>query len=109
MVHTVDASAILDGDRLQVFLTNRDTLEAAPVSVVLADRRIASCESAELLTGPDPKAANTFERKDVVAARPFEGVEVRGDRARCTLPPLSFAAITLILRDTAGIEAGNAG
>ncbi len=94
-VHTVDASAILGDDRLHVFLTNRSLDEVAPVRVALADRTITALESAEILTGPGPKAANSFEQPDVVVARPFTGINVAGGQATLELPPLSFAALTL--------------
>ena len=55
----IDASAILDGSRLHLFLTNRNLEAAAPVRLQFADRAILSLESGELLTGPDPKAENS--------------------------------------------------
>jgi len=97
-VATIDAAAIVDEGKLHVFLTNRSVNEPAEARVTLADGSIASCESAEILTGPDPKAANSFETGDIVAAAPFEAVNVTGGQASCTLPPLSFAAITLIFK-----------
>jgi alpha-N-arabinofuranosidase len=93
----VDASAILDGGRLHVFLTNRSLDEEAPVEIVLADREVAGLESAEVLTGPGPQAANSFEKSDVVTAAPFSDVEVGRGIASLALPPLSVAALTLRL------------
>ena len=90
----VDASAILAGDRLQVFAVNRSLSEAAPVRVVLADRPVAAAESAELLAGPDAKAANSYERPELVRSRPFADTEVAGGQASFELPPLSVAATT---------------
>ena len=90
----VDASAILDGSTLQLFLTNRSVAAAADVTLAPADVSIAACRSAEGLTGPDAKAANSFERGDLVKPGPFE-VRVRAGRASCQLPPLSFVAMTL--------------
>ncbi|HTX93187.1 MAG TPA: alpha-L-arabinofuranosidase C-terminal domain-containing protein [Anaerolineales bacterium] len=101
LVHTLDASAILDGDRLHVFLTNRSLDESAETDILLADRPIVSPESAELLTGPDPKAANSFENAEAVIARPFQDVKVAAGQAHCKLPPLSFAALTLNLQGSA--------
>ena len=98
LVHTLDTSAILDENRLQVFITNRSLDKTVEASIILVDRPIVSCESAEVLTGPDPKAANTFGKSDNVIARPFEDVKVTGDQAQCDLPPLSFVAITLNLQ-----------
>lgn len=94
VVHYIDASAILADDRLHVFATNRSLDEVAPVRVALADRTITALESAEILTGPGPKAANSFEQPDVVVSRPFAGVNIVGGQAAFELPPLSFAALT---------------
>jgi alpha-N-arabinofuranosidase len=96
-VQFVDASAILGEGVLHVFLTNRSDRAAAPVSIEPAGLSIVALESAEILAGPDPKAANSFEHPDVVAARKFDEVSVRAGRARLKLPPLSMAALTLKL------------
>lgn len=94
----VDASAILDGRQLKVFLTNRSLAETAEVRIALADGAIAACASAELLTGPGAAALNSFENDQAVKAAPFDGVAIADGQARCALPPLSFAAMTLTLR-----------
>jgi alpha-L-arabinofuranosidase len=67
------------------------------MTVEPADGSIASLESAEILAGPDPKAANSFEHPDVVAARKLDEVSARAGKARLKLPPLSMAALTLKL------------
>jgi alpha-N-arabinofuranosidase len=91
----LDASAILGDGRLHVFAVNRSTSEAAPLRVEWLDGGVAALADAELLTGPDAKAANTFERPDVVAAHPFEAVRVAGGVASLELPPLSLVALSL--------------
>jgi alpha-N-arabinofuranosidase len=91
----VDASAILGDGVLHAFLVNRSGRAAAPVSIELAGLRVAAPASGEILTGPGPRAANSFERPDVVVAKPFDEVSVRAGRARLNLPPLSVAALTL--------------
>jgi alpha-N-arabinofuranosidase len=96
-VHYLDCSAILGGDRLQVFASNRSQDEEMDLTIEVADRSIASPESAELLTGPDAKAANSFDAPEVVRSEPFEAIEVRGGRAHLSLPPLSVVAATLEL------------
>ena len=91
----VDASAIFGEGVLHVFLTNRSERAAAPVSIEPAGASAAALVSAEILTGPGAKAANSLEHPDVVAARPFAEVSVRAGRARLKLPPLSMAALSL--------------
>ena len=70
---------------------------AAPVQVSLADRSIAGLVSAELLTGPNAQAANSYEQPDLVCARPFADVRIADGKASFELPPLSVAALTLRL------------
>jgi alpha-N-arabinofuranosidase len=96
-VHVVDASAILAADGLHVFAVNRSLDEAARVQVELSDRDIAALDSAELLSGPGPKAANSFERPDLIKPRTFEEARVAAGRAEVELPPLSVAAMTFRL------------
>ena len=96
-VHYIDSSAILDEGTLHVFLTNRAMDETAEVCVALADSSIVSCESAEILTGADAKAANSWEDGETIVARPFEAIHMKEGHAHCMLPALSFVAMTLNL------------
>ncbi len=92
----VDASAILAGPRLHVFVTNRDE-EAAEIRVRLADGKVGGVIDAEIVTASDPKAENDWEAPDVVRAEPFDEHHVQGDDAVLRLPPMSFAAVSLRL------------
>jgi alpha-N-arabinofuranosidase len=92
--HYVDASAILCGADLHLFTTNRDTAESMEVIVRIADRPIVSLVEAEILSGPDAKAANSYEDPDRVKASAFDDVAVRNGQAAYKLPPLSVAALT---------------
>lgn len=98
-VHVVDASVIMGKGVLHVFLTNRDMHKQANVEVDLVDATVVGCESADVVTAAnaDPKAANTFEQPDQVTSRPLDTVAIRDGKASCTLPALSFAALTLTL------------
>jgi alpha-N-arabinofuranosidase len=93
----IDTSAILDNNRLNVFATNRSLEESATVHLNLADRAIAALDSAEILTGPNPNAMNSFEQPDLIEARPFQAVEISAGSATINLPPLSVAALTFQL------------
>jgi alpha-L-arabinofuranosidase len=93
----LDVSAILGAGEVHVFASNRSMDSAAPVQVSLADRSIAGLVSAELLTGPNAQAANSYEQPNVVCARPFTDVRIADGRASFELPPLSVAALTLRL------------
>jgi alpha-N-arabinofuranosidase len=98
----IDAAAIQDGDRLHLFATNRALDEPAPLTIQLADCPLDRLESAELLTGPDPKAANSLDEPDRVRAHSFEhlGVTVsfRDGGAVVELPPFSVAAMSFRLQ-----------
>jgi alpha-N-arabinofuranosidase len=95
VVPVIDASVILDGDRVHVFVANRGLSARAPVSIEAGDASLRELVSAEILSGPDAKAANTFERPDLIAAKPFADVAFRGGKARLELPPLSLVAMTV--------------
>ncbi len=97
-VNTIDTAAILDGKNLHVFLTNRSLSEAAPVEVKLLEGAMAAVAGAEIVTGPDAKAANSYDKPDVVAARPFAGFSIKAGAATALLPPLSVVAVTFTLK-----------
>ncbi len=90
----IDSSAILNGEKLHVFATNRSVSEFARVEVHLADRKLTGLESGELLTGASAMVANTFEQPDVVRPQVFSAVEFLDGKAIFELPPLSLVALT---------------
>jgi alpha-N-arabinofuranosidase len=94
----IDTSAILNGDTLHIFATNRHLSETASVQVNLVDQPITALDSAEILTGPDAKAANSFEQPDVIKPQPLTEVHIAKDKVTAELPPLSVAAMTFRLR-----------
>lgn len=96
-VHTVDTSAIVDGDRLHVFATNRSLDSAAPLRVALADRTIAKVLDAEMVSGDDPKAENSFEDPDVIRSVEFKDLQVAEGEGIASLPPMSVVAMSFEL------------
>jgi alpha-N-arabinofuranosidase len=90
-----DASAILDGDQLKVFITNRHIDRPLEVTIKPADFNITSFASAEILTGQGPKSANSYENPKVVKSAAFDDIRIKNDAALMSLPPLSFLAVTL--------------
>jgi alpha-N-arabinofuranosidase len=96
-VHVVDASAILAADKIHLFAVNRGLDEPAKVKVQVSDRDIATLDSGELLTGPGPKAANSFEQPNLIKSKTFEEARVAAGQAEVELPPLSVAAMTFRL------------
>jgi alpha-N-arabinofuranosidase len=93
-VDEIDCSAILDGNQLHVFATNRNLDGPATVRVAVADRDIVRTGQAEVLGGPNAKAANSFEDPGLIRSALLDGVTIERGMARWTLPPLSFAAVT---------------
>ena len=92
-----DTSVIMDGQRLQVFVTNRSPDQSLDLTVQPADLSLVGVESAELLTGPEAKAANTYGQPDVVRSQRYGEIMIKGGKALCQLPPLSFLAATLTI------------
>jgi alpha-N-arabinofuranosidase len=97
--HFVDASVILNGNRLHVFTVNRSVDQAAPVRVRLTDRVAEALEAAEVVSGPGAEVANSFERPDIVRAQPWNDAHVVDGAPHFCLPPLSVAATTWHLGD----------
>jgi alpha-N-arabinofuranosidase len=97
-VHYIDCSAIVDGDQLHVFAVNRNTDEPATLQLQVADQDIIALNDAELLIGPGPKAANSFEEPRVVQSETFAeanlDVTIGNGQASLELPPLCVAAMT---------------
>jgi alpha-N-arabinofuranosidase len=93
----IDTSAILDGDRLHVFATNRSLDEPAGVRIEVADKGIAALVDAELLTGPHAKAANSFEEPNTIQPGVLSEVRLVAGCADFELPALSVAALTFQL------------
>ncbi len=48
----------------------------AEICINLAEKRISSLVEGEILTGPDAKSFNSFEKPEVVTSKPFDGVTV---------------------------------
>lgn len=90
----IDTSAILNGDRLHVFVVNRSLHQSVPLEINLADRQIRALESGELLSGPDAKTANTYEQPDLVISHPWGEVKISNGQASFEMPALSVGAFT---------------
>jgi alpha-N-arabinofuranosidase len=96
-VKFVDASSILNGNELNVFLVNRSLTEEMEVEVRLADRSVKKLISGDFVTGNNPKAANTYEKKDLVTSCDHDDVCIKNGVATICIPPLCVYAGTLEL------------
>jgi alpha-N-arabinofuranosidase len=93
----LDSSAILDGDKLNVFLVNRNQEEPLEVRVALADRQIAGLIDADYVAGADPKDTNTFDNPHRVQSCTHDEIVFNNGAATIILPPMSVYAGTLQL------------
>ncbi len=96
-VPEVDLSAILGPDALHIFAVNRSREAAAPLSVSLTGITLAGGVDAEVLTGPHPRARNTWDEPHVVEAAPFAHGSASAATAELRLPPLSLVAASFPL------------
>jgi alpha-L-arabinofuranosidase len=98
-VNMVDTSAILGTSELHVFLTNRSTDETANIEVNTPGLRLESVKSADVVTGPDARAGNTFEMPNTIHSRKFTKIHLNPETAFVQLPPLSVVAISFNVCD----------
>ena len=96
-VPVVDAAAVLDRNRLSLFLVNRSLSDRASVDVELGDRTVSRLVDGEVLAGKDPKAANSFGKPEALRPRRFEELTIARGKASIVLDPLSVTALTLEL------------
>ena len=94
---TIDASAIIDGDVLHVFATNRDLDESAPLRIDLIDRSIESVGDVHIIGGENAKTENNYDDQTRVTASHWGDVSLREGAARAELPPLCVVAMTFNL------------
>lgn len=96
-VPEVDLSAVLGADALHVFAVNRSVDAVAPVEMTLAGATLAGVGNCEILTGPHPRARNTWDDPHVIETAPFAGLSCTAAGADLQLPPLSLVAATFPL------------
>ncbi|GMA28044.1 alpha-L-arabinofuranosidase C-terminal domain-containing protein [Arenivirga flava] len=95
-VPQVDAVATADGDALAVFLVNRSTDAPVEIAVDLGTGAPArEIVEAVGLWDEDPFATNSLEQPERVTLRTLEGAVVEDGALRVTLPPVSWAAVSL--------------
>ncbi len=92
----LDVSAILDGDRLSLFVVNRG-LRELEVRVRPGDVGIESIYCAECVSGLGLDATNSLEKPDAVSMRRLEEILIQNGGAVVTLPAHSFTAATFVI------------
>ena len=96
----LDVSAVAGDGVLHVFALNRSVGRAAPLEIDLSGFDLVGVGESEVLSGPGPRARNTWRHRDVVRARPLDGVTTSGASASVLLPPCSVSAITFACERT---------
>ncbi|HYO08315.1 MAG TPA: alpha-L-arabinofuranosidase C-terminal domain-containing protein [Tepidisphaeraceae bacterium] len=97
-VPQIDVSATVDAERNRaaVFIVHRAQAERLPIEITFtgpaAPIRVLQ---ARQMWGLDPKAANTFDRPEVILPRDLAPMPVREGKLHLKLPPLSLTMLEL--------------
>ncbi|MEA2707494.1 MAG: alpha-L-arabinofuranosidase [Phycisphaerales bacterium] len=97
-VPAVDVAATMDeaGGQARVFIVHRGLSETLKTEVVFEGTKIpARVTGAEQIWGLDPKAANTFDRPDVILPRKVAAMGFKDGRFSIKLSPLSVTLVQL--------------
>jgi alpha-N-arabinofuranosidase len=94
----LDASATADPGtgRLSLFVVNRSTTDNLPLEVRLPGLTggLTQFQEVHQLAGRDPKAANSFDKPDLIVPQALRPVAIQNGAARLLLPPLSFTVLS---------------
>jgi alpha-N-arabinofuranosidase len=93
-VEYLDASSILNGNQLSVFLVNRSLDEPLEVRVRVGDASVTKLLNAEFVSGSDPKSMNTFDNPRKIHSCVHEEALIEGGVATVILPPMTVYAGT---------------
>jgi alpha-L-arabinofuranosidase len=95
-VPVLDVSASYDAETQQgaLFIVNRSQTESVTTDLVWQDGKAVRVDQAWQIAGNDPKAANSWEAPNQLAAQAISAPAVADGRATVTLPPLSFTVLT---------------
>ena len=93
-VPALDVSASLAEDgSLAVFVVNRSLTEATALDIRLTDAKVTELLGVDVLSGSDPKAANTWEQPNLVVPMPGTARLMEGGGVSLTVPALGFAVL----------------
>jgi len=90
----LDVSASLDEDvSLAIFIVNRSLTDASALSVNLADAKAVEILGVDVLSGTDPRAANTWKEPNVIVPRPASAQLSDNGGISVTVPALGFVVL----------------
>lgn len=79
--------------RNTIFVVNRSMTERMPIEIRWGDVRPNRVTSAHQLSGNDPKACNSWDDPNHIAAQAIYAPKIIDGAAQMSLPPLSFTAL----------------
>jgi alpha-N-arabinofuranosidase len=93
-VPSLDVSASYDAatKQIAVFIVNRSQTTASTVDIELADMQITRILGVDQLGGGDVKAANTWNRQDIVKPAPGTAAIIEGG-GQVTIPAPGLAVV----------------
>ena len=94
-VNYIDASAIWNQDKLSIFIINRSPDKNLELSIQLGDRQIKNIQNCAILSGKDPKDANSFENPELLSIENYGKANIIDDQVEISVPILSFITLTL--------------
>jgi alpha-N-arabinofuranosidase len=94
-VPVLDVSASYDPEKQQgaIFIVNRSISESVETDIVWQDGKAVQIDKAWQMAGSDPKAVNTWEAPNNLAANAISVPAVKDSHLTLSLPPLSFTAL----------------
>ena len=99
-VPVLDAQASYDEEsgHAAIFLVHRGMTQSLPLQIRWAGEVPKRVAEVQQMTGTDPKAANGFDRPEVIVPRRLSTPAVAGDTIHVKLPPMSFTMLKVDLR-----------
>jgi alpha-N-arabinofuranosidase len=80
-----------------IFIVNRSQTDSLPIDLCWQDRVPQNISAVYQVAGKDPKAANSFEKPNLITAVKVDAPAIQDRHATLTVPPLSFTAIEACL------------
>jgi alpha-L-arabinofuranosidase len=95
-VPVLDVSASYDAETQQgaIFIVNRSQTDTVATEIAWQDGKVVNIDKAWQLAGSDPKAVNTWEAPNQLAAKEIAVPAVAAGRTTLNLPPLSFTVLS---------------
>ena len=89
-VNYIDASAILNENKLNLFLICRNISEVSNVEIEIGAKVIKSILKCEIVNADKPGERNSFVNPDIIRSKAYKSLEIDDGKIVITVPPLSF-------------------